>query len=104
MAITWLRRSFLTSLVLVVVAFLLFSYVLWLSPAARTGRHNQQRSYLVRPGMALPQALQILGQPQKSIQDESDIVFVYPAHPFGAGDIYLRVGADKTVKSISHSE
>jgi len=54
--------------------------------------------------MALPQALQILGQPQKSIQDESDVVFVYPAHPFGAGDIYLRVGADKTVKSISHSE
>jgi len=104
MAITWLRRLFLTSLAVIVMALLLFSYLCWLSPAARTGRRNVEHSYLVRPGMALSQALQILGQPQRSIQDENDVVFVYPAHPFGAGDIYLRVGADKTVKSISHSE
>ena len=101
---TWFRRLFITSLAFVLMALLLFSYLCWFSPAARTGRRNLEHSYLVRPGMALPQALQILGQPQKSIQDESDVVFVYPAHPFGAGDIYLRVGADKTVKSISHSE
>ena len=104
MAITWLRRLFLISLTVIVTTSLLFGYLCWLSPAARTGRRNIEHSYLVRPGMALPQALQILGQPQRSIQDENDIVFVYPAHPFGAGDIYLRVGADKTVKSISHSE
>lgn len=104
MAITWLRHLVLTTLALAVVAFLLFSYVLWWSPASRTGRRNQQRSYLVRPGMALPQALQILGQPRRSLRDGADVIFIYPAHPFDADDIYLRVGADKVVKSISHSE
>ena len=87
------------------VALLFFIYVCWLGPSARTGRHNQQQSYLVRPGMTLSQALEILGQPQeKKLQEGGGAIYTYPAHPFAADDIYLAIGSNGIVKNINHGE
>ena len=102
---TWLRNTLLGSLGIIVIVSLLFSYVCWLSPASRVGKHNQQYSYLVRPGMTLSQALHILGPPQgKRTRTGGGVIFIYPAHPFAADDVYLSVGPDNIVNNINHGE
>jgi hypothetical protein len=99
---TWLRYVLGGLVGLITIVVLLFCYVCWLSPTARLGKHYQQQSYLVRPGMSTEQALHIMGQPQKQRLLGEEVIYTYMAHPFASDDIHLIINRDGVVKTIGH--
>lgn len=101
---SWLRYVLSGLVGLVTLVVLVFGYVCWVSPASRLGKHHQQQSYLVRPGMSARQALQVMGLPQKQELRGGVVLYTYAAHPFASDDIYLAISRDGVVKTISHGE
>ncbi len=101
---TWLRYVLGGLAGLTTIGVLLFCYVCWLSPTSRLGKHHQQQSYLVRPGMGAQQAFQLMGQPQNEQLRGREAIYTYTAHPFASDDVYLAISRDGVVKSISHGE
>ena len=100
----WLRYVLIWFAGLTVLALLLFGYVCWVSPASRLGKHHQQQSYRVRPGMPVQQAMHLMGPPQKQEVLGEEVLYTYSAHPFAADNVYLAINRDGLVKTISHGE
>ena len=101
---TWLRYVVAGLVGLTALTALVFSYVCWLSPTSRLGKHHQQQSYLVHPGMTAQQAFQVMGQPQKQMLREGEVIYTYDAHPFASDNIYLAINSKGIVKNINHGE
>ncbi|GAB2781013.1 hypothetical protein GCM10027175_19420 [Hymenobacter latericoloratus] len=70
------------------------------------GKRNQHNSYLVRVGMPKQQAVRVMGgAPSRRISGVSaDSAYVYKASPAASDNIYLGIGADGTITSVSHGQ
>ena len=101
---SWLRYLLLGLVGLGALLGLLFSYVCWLSPAARLGKYHLQQSYRVRPGMRAEQALELMGPPQAQRWRGRETLYTYAAHPFASSDIGLVISPAGVVTSISHGD
>ncbi|WP_162303545.1 hypothetical protein [Hymenobacter sediminis] len=55
--------------------------------------------------MSKQQALQIMGPPARRISSATtDSAYVYKASPAASDNIYVGIGADGTITSVSHGE
>ena len=101
----WLQKAIIGLLAVVASIGLMLGYVLWLSPKARLGNHNQQQAHLVRLGMPAGQAHRLMGPPlgRQLLTATDDTMYSYQAPPFSSdGVITMTVSSAGVVKTIGH--
>ena len=102
---SWLRNALIGLGAIMVVIGLLVCYLLWISPVARLGKHNQQQAHLVQPGMSARQARQLMGSPQERrlLAATGDTLYSYQAASFSSdGLITITMSHAGVVKSIGY--
>jgi hypothetical protein len=84
---------------------LLFLCVLWMSPEARRGNHNERQARLVQLGMTAAQVHHLMGQPQQRqlVRATGDSVYYYPDSPLSSdGVIAITISPVGGVTSTGH--
>jgi hypothetical protein len=99
-----MRRLLLVLSTGLAAGILWFVWVVWVSPQARAGHHNQYTSHLIQPGMSPDKALAIMGPPAYKRTNPLGLFYAYTTHPFASGEVTFWVGPDSLVAGVSHGE